>query len=226
MRAKMSQRIKVYSYSIYHSSNSYIGIALAEKSLQGLPVDIERRPIYIPKERGIKVADLQGRSESALLASYHKEDCLRWAKKYGIEIRLKEYEEFVRWVKRWEKMKFGREELTARAYYAACGTGKEHLLDAAFFRATYIDLLDVNDESVIRKVANDVGLNGDRILELIHGEAVKLAAVAALAEYEQFGCPGVPTWVVEGERFWGKDRVDWVTEKVKQLSNTALSNDG
>jgi predicted DsbA family dithiol-disulfide isomerase len=93
---------------------------------------------------------------------------LRWAKKYGIEIRLKELEEFGRWVKRWEKMKFGREELPARAYYAACGTGKEHLLDTAFFRATYIDLLDVNDESVIKKVANDVGLNGDRILELIH----------------------------------------------------------
>ncbi|MCC5659738.1 DsbA family protein [Nostoc sp. XA010] len=115
-------------------------------------------------------------------------------------------------------MKFGREELPARAYYAACGTGKEHLLDAAFFRATYIDLLDVNDESVIKKVANDVGLNSDRILELIYGEAAKEAAVAALAEYEQFGCPGVPTWVVEGERFWGKDRVDWVAEKVKQLS--------
>jgi hypothetical protein len=32
----------------------------------------------------------------------------------------------------------------------------------------------------------------------------------ALNEYEQFGCPGVPTWVIQGERFWGKDRVDWV----------------
>ncbi|WP_262985868.1 DsbA family protein [Nostoc sp. 'Peltigera membranacea cyanobiont' 232] len=71
---------------------------------------------------------------------------------------------------------------------------------------------------MIRKIANDVGLNGDRILELIHGEAAKEAAVAALAKYEQFGCPGVPTWVVEGERFWGKDRVDWVVEKVKKLS--------
>ncbi|WP_242064840.1 DsbA family protein [Nostoc sp. FACHB-133] len=191
--------------------------------MQGLPVDVERRPIYIPKERGIKVADLQGRSESALLSSYHKEDCLRWAKKYGIEIRLKELEEFGRWVKRWEKIKFGREELPARAYYAACGTGKEHLLDAAFFRSTYIDLLDVNDESVIRKVANGIGLNGDRILELIYGEAAKQAAVAALAEYEKFGCPGVPTWVVEGERFWGKDRVDWVAEKVKQLCNTSVT---
>lgn len=37
----MSQRIKVYSYSIYHSANSYIGIALAEKSLRGLPIDVE-----------------------------------------------------------------------------------------------------------------------------------------------------------------------------------------
>ncbi|BAZ53628.1 DSBA oxidoreductase [Nostoc sp. NIES-4103] len=215
----MSQRIKVYSYSIYHSANSYIGIILAEKSLRGLPVDIERRPIYIPKKRGIKVAELQGRSEGAILSSYYKEDCLRWAKKYGIEIRLKEVEEFARWVKRWEQMKFGREELPARAYYAARGTGKEHLLDAAFFRATYIDLLDVNDESVIRKVANEVGLNGDQILELAYGEAARQASVAALEEYERFRCPGVPTWVVAGERFWGKDRVDWLTEKVKKLIN-------
>jgi 2-hydroxychromene-2-carboxylate isomerase len=116
-------------------------------------------------------------------------------------------------------LEFGREELPARAYYSACGTGKEHLLDAALFRATYIDLLDVNDESVIKKVANDVGLDGDHILKLIHGEAAKQAAQAALAEYEQFGCPGVPTWIVEGERFWGKDRVDWVVEKVKQIVN-------
>jgi 2-hydroxychromene-2-carboxylate isomerase len=215
----MSHHIKVYSYSIYHSANSYIGIILAQKSLRGLPVDIVRRPIYIPKERGIKVADLQGRSENALLASYHKEDCLRWARKYKIEIRLKKPEEFAKWVKCWQKLEFGREELPARAYYSACGTGKEHLLDAALFRATYIDLLDVNDESVIKKVANDVGLDGDRILKLIHGEAAKQAAQAALAEYEQFGCPGVPTWIVEGERFWGKDRVDWVVEKVKQIVN-------
>ncbi|MEH2191788.1 MAG: hypothetical protein V7K98_03860 [Nostoc sp.] len=55
-----------------------------------------------------------------------------------------------------------------------CKRYKSHLLDAAFFRATYIDLLDVNDESVIRKIANDVGLNGDRILELIYSEAAKL----------------------------------------------------
>ena len=219
IKFNMSHKIKVYSYSIYHSANSYIGIILAEKSLQGLPVDIERRPIYIPKERGIKVADLQGRSESAALAGYHKEDCLRWAKKYGIEIRLKEYEEFARWVKRWEKMQFGREELPARAYYAAREMGKEHLLDAAFFRASYVDLLDVNDESVIKKIANEVGLNGDKILELAKGEEAQKAAIKALEEYEKIGCPGVPTWVIEGERFWGKDRVDWVTEKVKQLSN-------
>jgi 2-hydroxychromene-2-carboxylate isomerase len=61
-------------------------------------------------------------------------------------------------------------------------------------------------------------LKGDRTLELIHKEVAKQVAVAALAEYEQFGYPGVPTWVVNGEIFCGKDRVDWVVEKVKQLS--------
>ncbi|WP_017652194.1 hypothetical protein [Fortiea contorta] len=41
-------------------------------------------------------------------------------------------------------------------------------------------------------------INRDRILKLVYSEAATQAAIAALAEYEQFGCPGVPTWVIDG----------------------------
>jgi 2-hydroxychromene-2-carboxylate isomerase len=37
-------------------------------------------------------------------------------------------------------------------------------------------------------------------------------AQAALSEFERLGCPGVPTVVVNGQRYFGKDRVDWVVE--------------
>lgn len=37
-------------------------------------------------------------------------------------------------------------------------------------------------------------------------------ARAALAEFDRVGCPGVPTFVVDGARYFGKDRVDWAVD--------------
>jgi hypothetical protein len=37
-------------------------------------------------------------------------------------------------------------------------------------------------------------------------------ARAALAEFEQLRCPGAPTVVVNGRRYFGKDRVNWAVE--------------
>ena len=34
---------------------------------------------------------------------------------------------------------------------------------------------------------------------------------------ERDQCPGVPTWVLKGERFWGKDRVDMLVERINSL---------
>ena len=44
------------------------------------------------------------------------------------------------------------------------------------------------------------------LAEASPGEEVR----TALAEFEHLQCPGVPTLVVNGQRFFGKDRVDWV----------------
>jgi predicted DsbA family dithiol-disulfide isomerase len=41
------------------------------------------------------------------------------------------------------------EELPARAYYAAIGTGKEHEFDRALFRMAWIHGQDVNEERVL-----------------------------------------------------------------------------
>lgn len=213
----MDARLEVVSYSIYHSANSYIGLILAERALRGLPIRVVRRPIYVPKERGIKVAELQGRTESAALSSYHREDCTRWATRYGIELRFKEPGVFESWMRRWADSPYGREELPARAYFAAAGSGKEALLDRTLSRMSYVDLLDVNEESVLRAAAREVGLDPDRLLEEAKSEAAGRAAEAALRAYEEAACPGIPTWVVAGERFWGKDRVDWLRARVVEL---------
>lgn len=35
--------------------------------------------------------------------------------------------------------------------------------------------------------------------------------------FDRDRCPGVPTWVVNGERFWGKDRVELLAERIRSL---------
>ncbi len=49
---------------------------------------------------------------------------------------------------------------------------------------------------------------------------------AALVAFDEASCPGVPTWILEGERFWGKDRVEWLVEQIKQrLAASSLAGE-
>jgi 2-hydroxychromene-2-carboxylate isomerase len=213
----MDATITVISYSIYHSPNAYLGVLLAERALATLPVVIVRRPICIPKRRGVKVADLVGSKESPAQSAYHREDCVRWAAKYGIELHLLHPGTFEQRAARWRQSSYEREELPARAYYAAIGSGKEAALDHALFRAAWVDGLDVNEEHVVRAAAAAAELEPDALLTRASGEDAKHALDEALAAFDADRCPGVPTWVVNNERFFGKDRVDWLVDRVRSL---------
>jgi 2-hydroxychromene-2-carboxylate isomerase len=209
--------IKVVSYSIYHSPNAYLGLVLAERALAGLAVEVERRPIHVPRQRGVKVADLVGGGESARKGEYHREDCARWAARHGIELEFLDPGIFAERAARWRTAAFEREELPARAYYAALGSGRERDLDLALFRAAWVEGLDVNEEGVVRRAAALSGLDADRLIERAHDADTRRTLDAGLTAFDAERCPGVPTWVVCGERFWGKDRVDWLAERVRQL---------
>jgi 2-hydroxychromene-2-carboxylate isomerase len=141
----------------------------------------------------VKVADLIGSHEPPRKSAYHREDCARWAERYGIEIHFLVPGEFEERTKRWQHSPFGREELPARAYYAAIGTGREQVFDRALFRAAWVHGQDVNAESVIRDVAQSVGLDADRLLQRALDEETSRTASAALAAFDRDEAPGVPT---------------------------------
>jgi len=51
----------VYSYTIYHSPNAYLGTVLLRRAIAGLSgVELVRRPIYVPRDRGPMIAELLG----------------------------------------------------------------------------------------------------------------------------------------------------------------------
>ena len=208
--------LRILSYTIYHSPNAYLGHVLAERAFGDLPVAVERRPLCIPKSRGVKIADLVGGHESARHSAYHREDCLRWARRFGIDFVPPPPTAFAERAARWAASPLAREELPARAYYAAIGTGREAALDRALVRAAWVEGLDVNEPEVVRRAAVAADLDPERLLvtAMDHGPGDMLAQV--LDAFDRDECPGVPVWVVDGARFWGKDRVDWVVAHVRE----------
>jgi 2-hydroxychromene-2-carboxylate isomerase len=212
--------IVVHHYTIYHSANSYIGTKLLREGLSRLPfARLERRPIFIPRARGVLVSEMLGGRENRRIGSYNREDCARWAKRYSIPLNYPDAAVFAERAARWASFPFDREELPARAYYAAAPDDRDRL-DDALFGAAWVAGLDVNEESTVAWAAERAGLDPGRLLDEARGDSAGTLARAAVEAFDAAECPGVPTAVVQGERFLGKDRVDWALDRCRTVGVT------
>ena len=213
--------ITVYSYTIYHSPNAYLGTVLLRRALTNLPgVKIARRPIYIPRDRGVMVAELLGGKANRNIASYLREDCRRWAERFSIPFVYPDPETFHQRAARWAALAYDREELPARAFYSV-DAGKRDPLDHALFEAAWVEGLDVNDLETIRWAALRAGLDPDDLMVKLAEPGPAGEVRNALNEFERLRCPGVPTVVVNGQRYFGKDRVDWAVDASRACSAPA-----
>jgi 2-hydroxychromene-2-carboxylate isomerase len=77
------------------------------------------------------------------------------------------------------------------------------LLDGAWARG-----LDLENEDVLRGLATDCGLDGAALLAQAATPAVKQRLVDATQAAVAAGIFGVPSFVLDGEIFWGSDRID------------------
>ena len=135
------------------------------------------------------VADLVGRKDAPAMASYNREDCQRWAERYDIPLTYPAPEVLAERARHWDRSEWHREELPARAYYAARSTGHGEAFDAALFDAAWVEGLDVDMPDTIRWAASRAGLDGDQLLAGARGERPGEEARAALAEFDRLGCP-------------------------------------
>jgi len=224
--------VRVYSYTIYHSPNAYLGTVLLRRALADLPwVQLVRRPIYIPRERGLMIAELLGGKENRNVGSYLREDCSRWAERFSIPFVYPDPEIFHERARRWAVSTYHREELPARAFYAAAPE-QRNSLDRALFEAAWVEGLDVNEPETIRSAAQRAGLDPDHLMARLAEPGPGGEVRDALDEFERLQCPGVPTVVVYsqryfgtnpvvyGQRFFGKDRVDWVVDICRAVGQT------
>jgi len=79
--------------------------------------------------------------------------------------------------------------------------------------------LEVEDPAALAAILSEIGADTGQFHRYIADEAAeakpRLKACFAEAEHDQVF--GVPTFIIEQERFWGCDRIDWVKRKLDEL---------
>lgn len=76
--------------------------------------------------------------------------------------------------------------------------------------------LDVEDRDALAAIIGEVGLDAPEFLHYAETHA-RADLDACFAEADRDRIFGVPTFVVDGEPFWGEDRIEWVVRKLDAL---------
>jgi len=100
--------------------------------------------------------------------------------------------------------------MAARIFYYIRESDELKAIDwaKAVFEASYVQGRDCSDPAELSAIAKDLGLNGEEMLNAAEQDDIKQKLKQATAEAMQKGVFGAPTFFVDGDMYWGSDRID------------------
>ena len=105
---------------------------------------------------------------------------------------------------------------------AAQDSGRDALpLSHALLRALWAEERNTADTDVRRQIADENGYDGAALVALERSPRVQEFYAQFTQEAEALGVFGAPTFVLNGELFWGQDRLDFVDRALDGLRTTA-----
>ena len=85
----------------------------------------------------------------------------------------------------------------------------------AMYGAIWVDGLDMNDPTVVAGVLREAGFEPEAVMALAGNPEVKQRLKGDTQEAVARGVFGAPTFFVDGEMYWGQDRLDFVKEALE-----------
>ena len=94
------------------------------------------------------------------------------------------------------------------------GSDSAMQIGAAIFRAVWVQERHIADEKVLAELLAETGLSAAR-LEQSFSQQVQEQYEANTQRAIDAGIFGAPTYVIDGELFWGQDRLDFVERRLQ-----------
>ncbi len=130
------------------------------------------------------------------------EDLPRFSQRYGVELNMNPFFPI-------NTLVLMRGSIAARQL--GCF---EHYADTVF-TAIWREGKNMGDIEVVEQVLGQAGLAVAELLSLVQEPTIKGALVEATEAAVERGLFGVPTLFVDGEMFFGQDRLDFVEERLR-----------
>ena len=198
----MSEPRSVTVYIDYKSPYAYLAKDLAYQLEHDLPVTLDWRPyvLDIPKFLGSARLDDDGRvleenrnAHQWRRVRYSYMDCRRQARKRGLTIRGPQ--------KIWDSALAAAGMLYAQRAGEAVFRRYNDMVFERFWRRE----LDIEDVAVIAAVLTEAGADGARFAGYADAGRAEVAEISRAAE--DTGVFGVPSFLVDGELFWGSEHL-------------------
>jgi 2-hydroxychromene-2-carboxylate isomerase len=189
------------------SRYSYLASCKVEQLAREHGARIEWLPINsvrLLEERGYSPFDHADVLQGQYSAPYRQRDAERWAKLYGVPFQEPR----------------GRlrldSELLALAATAGKLFGKPAQLSKALFSAVFHGQATRVDAEECARQAATVGLDAATFSRALTAEETAAALDETMLRAHVAGVFGVPTFVVNGEQFWGNDRLPLLSSYLAQ----------
>lgn len=183
----------------YSSPFAYLGSTQIERVAAEAGASVRFRPFLLGglfRDIGTPIVPIAAMPEAKRRS--HLLDLDRWADLYGVPFRF--------------SPRFPLRTVDALRLTLLAPEERRTPLVHALMRATWAEGADPADRAVLEAGCRDAGV--DPALAARTAEA-KAALVAETEEAKALGLCGAPTFVVDGQLFWGQDRLDHVARAVR-----------
>lgn len=191
----------------FSSPNAYFSTIQIQNLSREMDVDIVWKPIFL----GGLLRDLNTTApafQNELKRSYLRKDLQRWSKKYQIPFSMPD--EFPIMTVR-----------PLRGVLHVMNRRPESLTPYinAVFTAYWVDNRDISERNVLEDIVESLELETESFFEDVQSEEIKQELKNRNDRAKERGVFGVPTFIVGGELFWGKDRLDFVRDALLETES-------
>ena len=199
----MTSRAPIDFYFEFSSPYGYIASQLVEDFEKRVGRELRWRPMLLGPV--FKITGQPPLVEIPMKGEYSKRDFLRSARMHGVPYK--------------HPSKFPIGTVAAmRAFYWVQDrdAALARKLAKALYTAFFVDDIDISSPATVIEIASKVGVDGTQLAKALEDPALKERAKKEVDAAIAANVFGSPFFIVDGEPFWGVDRMPMIEEWIRK----------